>query len=94
MKRFFVLMLVLASTGWAVAGERNKRPRPPANGSGGVETKDAGTVVPSGVVERRVEKLQDELHWSTSLDEAKADAKRQNKPIFWIHLLGDLDGEC
>jgi hypothetical protein len=94
MKRMLVLVLFLAWTGWAIAGDRNKGSRLPANGTVGVETKDAGAVLPSGVVERRVEKLKDQIHWSTSLDEAKAAAKAQKKPIFWIHLLGDLDGEC
>ena len=94
MKRVVVLFLLLASTGIAVAGDRNKGTRPPANGTGGVETKDAGAVVPSGIVENRVEKLNDKIHWYTSLDEAKAVAREQRKPIFWVHLLGDIDGEC
>jgi hypothetical protein len=94
MKRLLVLALLLASTGWAVAGDRNKGSRPPANGISGVETKDAGTVVPSGVVELRIEKLKDKIHWSTSLDDARAAAKAQKKPIFWIHVLGEIDGEC
>ncbi len=94
MKRLLVLIVLLASTGWAGAGDRNKGSRSPANGAGGVEMKDAGAVVPSGVVEMRVEKLKDKIHWSTSLDEAKAAAKEQKKPIFWMHILGEIDGEC
>jgi len=94
MKRVVVLFLLLASTGIAVAGDRNKGTRPPANGTGGVETKDAGAVVPSAAVEKRVEKLNDKIHWSTSLEEAKTTAKEQRKPIFWIHVLGQIDGEC
>jgi hypothetical protein len=93
MKRILALILSLACTGWAVAGDRNKGSRAPANVNG-VETKDAGAVVPSGIVEKRVEKLYDKIHWYTSLDEAKAIAKQQKKPIFWVHLLGELDGEC
>ena len=94
MKRLLVLVLLLASTGLAFAGDRNKGSRPPANGTGGVETKDAGAVVPKSVVELRVEKLKDKIHWSTSLDEAMAAANEQKKPIFWIHVLGEIDGEC
>ena len=94
MKRLLVLVLLLASTGWAVAGDRTKSSRLPANGAGGVETKDAGVVVPSAVVEKRVEKLNDKIHWYTSINEAKAAAKEQKKPIFWIHVLGEIDGEC
>jgi hypothetical protein len=87
MKRLLVPILLLASPCWAAAGDRNR-------GSRGVETKDAGAVVPSGVVERRVEKLNDKIHWYTSLDEAKSAAREQRKPIFWVHVLGDIDGEC
>ena len=71
MKRLLVLILLLASAGWVVAGDRNKGSRTPAIGPGVVETKDAGAVVPSGVVEKRVVKLNDKIHWYTSLDEAK-----------------------
>ena len=94
MKRILGLILLLAANVWAAAGDRAKGPRPPATGTGGVETKDAGAVVPSGIVEKRVEKLNDKIQWYTSLDEAKAVAKEQRRPIFWIHLLGEIDGEC
>jgi hypothetical protein len=87
MKRILGLVLLLAANVWASAGDRNK-------GSQGVETKDAGAVVPSGVVKKRVEKLNDKIHWYTSLDQAKAIANEQRKPIFWIHVLGEIDGEC
>src|SRR5262249_54409487 len=94
MKRLLLLVLLLAPNGWVIAADRPKGSRPPANGAGGVETKDAGAVVPSAVVEKRGEKLTDKIHWYTSLDQAKAAAKAQNKPIFWIHVLGEIDGEC
>ena len=81
------LMLTLTLVACAAAQKANK----PA---GGVEKKDVGAVVPSGVVEKKVAKLTDELHWFSSLAEAKALAKKENKPIFWLHALGDLDGVC
>jgi hypothetical protein len=91
MKRLLALILVLTSTGWA-AGQKPLRSLP--GGAAGVERKDAGAVVPSGVVEKRVEKLNGKIHWFTSLDEAKAAARAQKKPIFWMHVLGEIDGEC
>jgi hypothetical protein len=94
MKRLLVLMFLLTSAGWADAGDRNKGSRSAANAPAGVETKDAGAVLPSGVVEKRVEKLNDKIHWYTSLDDATAAAKEQKRPLLWIHLLGDIDGEC
>jgi hypothetical protein len=50
--------------------------------------------LPSKFVEQRVTKLTEKIHWLSSLDEAKELARRQNKPIFWLHALGDLDGTC
>jgi hypothetical protein len=41
-----------------------------------------------------VVKLNEQIHWLASLDEAKALAQEQNKPIFWLHALGELDGIC
>ena len=66
-------------------------PKPP---SMGVEKKDTGRVIPGDVVEKKVEKLTDKIHWLSSLDEAKSLAQKQRKPIFWLQALGDLDGEC
>jgi len=37
-------------------------------------------------------KLVKEIHWYQNLDEAQAVAKKQHKLIFWIHMLGKLDG--
>ena len=50
--------------------------------------------LPSKFVEQRVTKLTEKIHWLSSLDEAKELARKQKKPIFWLHALGDLDGTC
>jgi hypothetical protein len=50
--------------------------------------------IPSSVVEKRVAKLTQKIDWLSSLEEAKARATEQKKPIFWLHALGDLDGIC
>ena len=67
---------------------------PPKLAGAGVEKKDTGAVISGDAVEKKVEKLADKINWETSLDEAKSLAQKQHKPIFWIHLLGDIDGEC
>lgn len=68
---------------------------PPAITRGtGTERKDTGHVIPGAVAEQRAEKVAESVRWLKSLDEAKALAKKQHKPIFWVHLLGDPDGEC
>ena len=85
----------------AEAGKAKKMTRgafasytPPKPPSMGVEKKDTGRVIPGDVVEKKVEKLTDKIHWLSSLDEAKSLAQKQRKPIFWLQALGDLDGEC
>jgi hypothetical protein len=50
--------------------------------------------LPSQFVEKRVTKLTEQIPWLSSLDEAKELARKQKKPIFWLHALGDLDGIC
>ena len=50
--------------------------------------------LPSGIVERKVTKLTSEITWLSSLEEARARAREENKPILWLHALGDLDGVC
>lgn len=39
-----------------------------------------------------VHKVRTSLQWHDDLDKAVADAKKQSKPIVWIHALGELDG--
>lgn len=81
------LLLALA----AVPAQAGKN-KPAANP--GVETKDTGVTIPSALVEKKVARLTDQVHWFSSLDEARELAQKQKKPIFWLHALGDLDGVC
>jgi hypothetical protein len=32
------------------------------------------------------------IKWHTSLEEAQAQAKKEGKMIFWMHMLGTIDG--
>ena len=38
-------------------------------------------------------KLIDEINWHRSLAEAKTEARRQKKLVFWMHSVGDLTGK-
>ena len=40
----------------------------------------------------RVRKLTTEIPWYTSLERAQQIAREQDKPIFWVHMLGPLNG--
>lgn len=42
--------------------------------------------------ERRVRTLQTDIHWYKSMTEAEAEAKKEHKMIFWVQMLGDMDG--
>jgi hypothetical protein len=41
---------------------------------------------------RQTAELTKDIAWKATLDEAKAAAKKDGKLIFWLHILGDLDG--
>lgn len=38
------------------------------------------------------QKLETEINWHRSLPEAQAQARREGKLVFWMHMLGKLDG--
>jgi hypothetical protein len=60
---------------------------------GDVRKANTGPLIPSGVVEKQVAKLTTQVEWHSSLDEAKTLAQKQHKLIFFLHALGDLDGD-
>jgi hypothetical protein len=95
------LVLTLAAAQGAEAQRKTVKPVAPVgppgaarNGPGGIPNQDTGPTLPRALVEKQVSRLTDEIDWMTSLDEAKDRAKKENKPIFWVHALGVLDGEC
>ena len=51
-----------------------------------------GIAARSTDVDAKVADLTHAIHWHTSLDEAETAARTSGKPIFWMHMLGDLAG--
>jgi hypothetical protein len=51
-----------------------------------------GIAARSTEVDAKVGDLTHAIRWHASLDEAKAAARSSGKPIFWMHMLGDLAG--
>ena len=49
-------------------------------------------LVPGEVAEQKAAKLTSEIHWYENLTQAQAQAQRDGKLIFWMHMLGDLSG--
>lgn len=43
-------------------------------------------------VEKRTEALMDRIDWKPSLEEARAQAAESKKLVFWLQIVGDLDG--
>jgi hypothetical protein len=77
----------------AVPAEAQK-PGARSSPSTDIERKNTGPTIPSGQVQQQVVKLNEQIHWFASLEEARVLARRENKSIFWLHALGDLDGIC
>jgi hypothetical protein len=48
--------------------------------------------VPGAQVEKNVKRLTKEMTWYSTLSGALAAGRAKNKPVLWIHALGDLDG--
>ncbi|MDA0839503.1 MAG: hypothetical protein O3B01_26795 [Planctomycetota bacterium] len=44
------------------------------------------------VAQKNLDRLTTEIHWERSLSEALDLAKREGKMVFWMHMLGDLEG--
>jgi len=40
----------------------------------------------------KAKQVKNDINWMTSLDKAKEQAKAAHKPIFWMHMLGNIDG--
>jgi opacity protein-like surface antigen len=64
----------------------------PAQAAKGVQAPSKGIAARSAEVDSKVADLTKEIRWYTSLDEAQAAAKKSGKPIFWMHMKGELTG--
>lgn len=42
---------------------------------------------------QRVTALTTQIPWYTSLEHAQSVAQKEQKPIFWLHMLGPLNGK-
>jgi hypothetical protein len=60
--------------------------------SGRVQTPSKGIAARSAEVDAKVADLTRNIVWHPSLADARAAAMKTGKPIFWMHMLGDLTG--
>ena len=52
----------------------------------------AEKVLEGQVCSTRVHQLTANIHWYNNLKDAEKVAQEQGKPIFWMHMLGKIDG--
>ncbi|PWU02846.1 MAG: hypothetical protein C5B53_01175 [Candidatus Melainabacteria bacterium] len=53
---------------------------------------DAEKLLQGAVCSERVHELTSDINWYKSLDKAEEAAQQQGKLIFWVHMLGKIDG--
>ena len=52
----------------------------------------ARKIVAGAEVEKRTESLMKDLEWSRDFKELEKRAEKENKLMFWVQIVGDLDG--
>jgi hypothetical protein len=52
----------------------------------------AETVLQGDICNVRVHQLTTGIKWYSNLEEAQNAAREQNKLVFWMHMLGKIDG--
>ena len=83
MRTLLALAASLAILAPAEAGDRKDR-------KGSVPIK--GTAENGQDVKKDVASLTTAISWKTSLADAKELARKEGKMVFWMHMLGDLNG--
>ena len=83
MNKLSSVFLIAMIVGVLAAGAGIASPGGPSGNHGVINTKDA---------QRESKKTARSIKWETSLDRAKEAAQKYNKPIFWVHMLGNIDG--
>lgn len=70
-----------------------KKKNKPAGKPPGTADNPAKNLVPGARVEQKVTTLTNEVHWHSSLQDALKQAREEKKAVFWLHALGDLEGD-
>jgi hypothetical protein len=95
MPRFRATTALLLSLVLALGAHAGARPgRLASSAPAKTVTRDAGATVLGSTVKQKVDRLNEKITWLKSLDEAKQVAEENNKPILWVHMLGEIDGDC
>ena len=89
--------VVLAGASAVHAQDPEPRTQPEAGSGSDTESLDVDTEAAEEATadtssEDR-DKLTREMAWHTELKDAVAEARKQNKLVFWVQILGKMDGE-
>lgn len=77
-KKTFVLVVALASS---------LGPAP------GVDAKPAGPRFLQGsAAKENIDRVNNNIQWHTSLNQAMEQARKEDKMVFWVHLIGQMSG--
>jgi hypothetical protein len=57
-----------------------------------VRASNATAIVPADEANREAHIVNKGIVWQTSLEQAQAEARKQGKLVFWMHMLGTIDG--
>ena len=52
----------------------------------------ANEVIPAQEAASQAKAIKYGVNWINSLPKAQEEARRLHKPIFWLHILGNIDG--
>lgn len=53
---------------------------------------NAPKIITGNIAHEQASKLTSEIHWYQNLSQAESSARSQGKLVFWMHMLGHLDG--
>ena len=85
MRYAWMALLAFAVAAPAEAGDKKEK-----KATSSVPVK--GTAENGNDVKKDVATLTTKISWQTSLDAAKELARKEGKMIFWMHMLGDMNG--
>lgn len=54
---------------------------------------DRMTLLPSQEARKENFQVNKRIQWHNNLDEAKEEAAKNGRLIFWVHMLGSMDGK-
>lgn len=49
-------------------------------------------VIEGDQARENIKKVNSDINWHTSLNSALMDARKENKMVLWVHLVGKMDG--